>query len=159
MIVSRSRFGQVAVGLALAVGAAACGSGGVGAGGAAPTVASEHWDAPAYVAALADAEAAADQARHQPREPVGPAGPKPSVPPADAFGDDPTLDELWSQCEQGNGRSCDQLFQDAPRGSKYEAFGLSCGGRPDILHCNELDAPPAPPPAPTTTTIAVVTSD
>lgn len=55
------------------------------------------------------------------------------------FGDDPTLDALWIACEEGSGESCDQLFAAAPVGSEYEEFGVSCGGRPELLHCGELD--------------------
>ena len=55
------------------------------------------------------------------------------------FGDDPTLDALWTACEQGSGQSCDQLFAAAPVGSDYEEFGVSCGHRPELLHCGELD--------------------
>ena len=58
------------------------------------------------------------------------------------FGDDPTLDALWTACEQGSGQSCDQLFAAAPVGSDYEEFGVSCGQRPELLHCGELDVPP-----------------
>ncbi len=54
-------------------------------------------------------------------------------------GDDPALDRLWQACEDGSGAACDELFDRSPVGSDYEAFGLSCGGRPDVLHCAELD--------------------
>ncbi|MEM9651378.1 MAG: hypothetical protein AAGA65_04730 [Actinomycetota bacterium] len=56
------------------------------------------------------------------------------------FGDDPTLDALWAACEEGSGRSCDQLFAAAPLDSEYEEFGVTCGRRPELLHCGELDA-------------------
>lgn len=55
------------------------------------------------------------------------------------FGDDPTLDALWTSCEEGSGESCDQLFAAAPVGSEYEEFGVSCGHRPELLHCDALD--------------------
>ena len=58
-----------------------------------------------------------------------------------SFGDDPTLDALWTACEDGSGRSCDQLFAAAPVGSDYEEFGVSCGNRPELLHCGDLDLP------------------
>lgn len=58
------------------------------------------------------------------------------------FGDDLALDALWRSCEEGSGAACDQLFRDAPVGTAYEAFGLSCGDRPDVLHCAELDIDP-----------------
>ena len=47
----------------------------------------------------------------------------------DTFGDDPVLDALWTECEDGNNRSCDVLYRDSPFGSDYEAFGESCAGR------------------------------
>jgi hypothetical protein len=59
----------------------------------------------------------------------------------DTFGDDPVLDELWTACEAGSGAACDELFARAPIGSGYEGFGVSCGDRPDVLHCAELDRP------------------
>lgn len=55
------------------------------------------------------------------------------------FGDDSALDELWSACEEGSGSACDDLFEQSPLGSAYEEFGVSCGDRPDVLHCSELD--------------------
>ncbi|MEM7276003.1 MAG: hypothetical protein AAF547_23210 [Actinomycetota bacterium] len=58
------------------------------------------------------------------------------------FGDDPTLDGLWTSCEAGSGAACDELFETAPVGTEYEEFGVSCGGRPEVLHCGELDVDP-----------------
>lgn len=57
------------------------------------------------------------------------------------LGDDPHLDRLWLACEEGSGEACDQLFDQAPVNSVYETFGLTCGDRPDILDCRELDRP------------------
>ena len=59
----------------------------------------------------------------------------------DRLGDDPRLDELWLDCEAGSGHACDLLFEEAPVTSTYEAFGLTCGDRPEVLHCAELDRP------------------
>jgi len=59
----------------------------------------------------------------------------------DTLGDDPVLDELWIGCEAGSGAACDELFAQAPIGSGYEDFGVSCGDRLDVLHCAELDRP------------------
>lgn len=56
-------------------------------------------------------------------------------------GDDPTLDQLWDACEAGSGAACDELFEASPSGSDYEEFGVSCGDRPDVLNCEELDLP------------------
>ncbi len=56
------------------------------------------------------------------------------------LGDDLALDGLWAACEAGSGEACDRLFEIGPVGSDYEAFGLTCGDRPDVLDCRELDA-------------------
>lgn len=53
------------------------------------------------------------------------------------YGDDPRLDFLWDRCEAGDGRACDRLWLDAPIGSVYETFGVTCGERPGILDCGE----------------------
>ncbi|MGH1491610.1 MAG: hypothetical protein ACRBK7_19815 [Acidimicrobiales bacterium] len=59
-----------------------------------------------------------------------------------AFGDDPALDRLWTECEEGLGAACDELFDRSELGSVYEDFGVSCGDRPEVLYCSELDAEP-----------------
>lgn len=66
----------------------------------------------------------------------------------DTLGDDPELDRLWVACEEGSGAACDELFERSPIGSAYEAFGVGCGDRPDLLHCAELDQPTALPAGP-----------
>jgi hypothetical protein len=50
---------------------------------------------------------------------------------ADTYGDDPELDELWDECDGGDGDACDLLFLRSPFGSEYEEFGRTCGGRED----------------------------
>lgn len=45
------------------------------------------------------------------------------------FGDDATLDALWTACEGGDMQSCDDLYMQSPFGSDYEAFGDTCGNR------------------------------
>jgi hypothetical protein len=47
------------------------------------------------------------------------------------FGDDPTLDGLWTKCDAGDGGACDDLYSESPSGSDYENFGLTCGNRTD----------------------------
>ena len=54
------------------------------------------------------------------------------------YGDDAALDLLWDECADGSGEACDTLWSNAPLGSEYEEFGVSCGARPDILNCAEL---------------------
>ncbi len=53
------------------------------------------------------------------------------------FGDDPVFDRLWERCEAGDGVACDQLWEEAPVGSEYERFGVTCGDRDQLLDCSE----------------------
>ncbi len=81
---------------------------------------------------------------------VAPATRAPAADQPRGLGDDPALDDLWHRCQEGSGAACDQLFQQAPVGSDYESFGVSCGNRPDVLHCTaEMDEPPTTAPPPT----------
>ena len=59
-----------------------------------------------------------------------------------AYGDDPELDQLWDACAEGSGKACDDLYFAAPTDSEYEAFGYTCGDRPNIIICTELDEEP-----------------
>lgn len=54
----------------------------------------------------------------------------PSEDPAEpfAYGDDPALDALYDQCGAGDLAACDQLWNESPVGSDYEAFAFTCGG-------------------------------
>jgi hypothetical protein len=61
----------------------------------------------------------------------------PFVGPA-AYGDDPELDRLWDRCEAGEGVACDDLWNQAPIGSEYERFGVTCGEREEVLNCSDL---------------------
>lgn len=53
------------------------------------------------------------------------------------YGDDVGLDQLWDECEAGDGTKCDLLFESAPVDSEYESFGVTCGDRPGIFDCSE----------------------
>lgn len=66
---------------------------------------------------------------------------------SDAFryGDDPDLDRLWDACAAGSGKACDDLYLAAPLDSEYEEFGYTCGDRPNVIICTEIDDPPAVP--------------
>lgn len=68
---------------------------------------------------------------------VASTGPGEAVP--DDLGDDPVLDGLWQDCDAGSGEACDELFRQAPVGSAYEEFGYTCGGRPEVVVCTDLD--------------------
>lgn len=61
-----------------------------------------------------------------------PLGPGTSSEP---LGDDAAQDELASACEDGDLRSCDDLYQRGAVGSTYAAYAFSCGAR--------LEPPPA----------------
>ena len=73
----------------------------------------------------------------------------------DTLGDDEALDALWVECEEGIGASCDELFSKSPLGSDYEDYGLSCGRRPEVLYCSELDAEDGLQPVPEIAAVAV----
>lgn len=59
-----------------------------------------------------------------------------------AYGDDPQLDALWDACAAGEGKACDDLYHAAPVDSEYEEFGYTCGNRPQVILCTELDEEP-----------------
>ncbi len=44
------------------------------------------------------------------------------------YGDDAYRDELWDECELGNSRACDDLFEIAVEDSQYATHGDTCGG-------------------------------
>lgn len=84
------------------------------------------------------------------RDPVGGGVPLPDGP-----GDDPVLDERWRACEAGFGAACDELFAEAPVGSAYETFGVTCGDRTPEPRCADVYPAPGvtlPSPAQPTTT-------
>ncbi len=142
-------MGQIAIGLLLLTGCGSSSSDHQVSGDEARSEA-ELWGPPAYLVAMAQADSASQAASQERAKPVDPAAPTPAAHQPRVYGDDPALDDLWRQCEQGLGAACDQLFEQAPGGSDYEAFGLNCGNRPDILRCGpEMDAPPTPPAPPT----------
>jgi len=60
------------------------------------------------------------------------------IPQPKAYGDDPALDALWDQCQAGSGLACDQLFDQAPINSEYEAFAGTCGNRTQELRCADV---------------------
>jgi hypothetical protein len=52
-------------------------------------------------------------------------------------GEDPDFDRLWDQCQAGAGAACDRLFDEAPPGSEYEQFAITCGNRTSEVRCAE----------------------
>lgn len=47
------------------------------------------------------------------------------------YGDDRQLDALWDACTAGDPTSCDDLYAQAPPGSAYSRYGMTCGNRSD----------------------------
>jgi hypothetical protein len=66
------------------------------------------------------------------------------------LGDAPALDALYAQCRDGYGQACDALFDQAPVGSDYEAFALTCGNRTRELSCAGVYLSPGVTGPPTT---------
>jgi len=69
-------------------------------------------------------------------------------------GDDGALDALYQQCQAGYGAACDDLFTQAPVGSVYESFAVTCGNRTRELSCAAVYVSPGitnPPTTPSTT--------
>ena len=56
-------------------------------------------------------------------------GAAPSEP--NAFGDDATLDALYTACMAEDWQACDDLYLQSGIGTEYEAFGDTCGNRTD----------------------------
>jgi len=56
-------------------------------------------------------------------------GAAPSEP--NAFGDDPTLDALYTACTAEDWQACDDLYLQSGVGTEYEAYGDTCGNRTD----------------------------
>jgi hypothetical protein len=55
--------------------------------------------------------------------------------PGDTYGDNPTLDALWDDCEDGDDDACTDLYLQSEIGSEYEEFGATCGGRDEDFAC------------------------
>ncbi len=45
----------------------------------------------------------------------------------ETYGDDPELDALWDECEDGDLGACDRLYLTSPFDTEYEEFGRTCG--------------------------------
>ena len=50
---------------------------------------------------------------------------------SNAFGDDPTLDALYTACTAEDWQACDDLYMQSGVGTEYEAYGDTCGNRTD----------------------------
>jgi hypothetical protein len=67
----------------------------------------------------------------QPKAPVDPAG----------LGHDLTLNAYAARCYDGHMQACDDLYDDSAPMSRYEQYGMTCGGRVkpfDVDYCTEL---------------------
>ena len=81
-----------------------------------------------------DAPAGAGRARRPHRDPTDRrADPATACPPAtqepDGLGSDPTMDAFADACYAGDMQACDDLYDESPFGSAYEAYGDTCAGR------------------------------
>ncbi|MBA3606648.1 MAG: hypothetical protein H0W46_11895, partial [Acidimicrobiia bacterium] len=56
------------------------------------------------------------------------ATPEPTEDP-DGLGDDPTFNALAQDCYDGDMNACDELYNESPLGSDYEAYADTCAGR------------------------------
>jgi hypothetical protein len=54
---------------------------------------------------------------------------RPVTDPEDPPSGNTTYDELAQNCHDGSMVACDDLYWVAPRGSDYELYGITCGGR------------------------------
>jgi hypothetical protein len=75
--------------------------------------------------------AAATSVPMQTAAPVDPAG----------LGDDPDLDGYSTRCHDGDMQACDDLYDLSDPMSRYEQYGMTCGGRVkpfDISYCTDL---------------------
>lgn len=58
-----------------------------------------------------------------------------------SYGDDPELDALWDDCEDGDPTACDDLWEASEFGTEYYDFGFSCGGRvpeDEVQVCDQI---------------------
>lgn len=72
--------------------------------------------------------------------PSAPVQPGPPVSPA-GLGDDPVLDGYATRCHDGDMQACDDLYDQADPMSRYEEYGMTCGGRVksfDVNYCTDL---------------------
>jgi hypothetical protein len=60
---------------------------------------------------------------------------------AAGLGDDARLDDLAAGCHDGDMGACDDLFDQSDPMSRYEEYGMTCGGRVKSFHvdyCTDL---------------------
>lgn len=85
----------------------------------------------AFAAGQASASGAAGASVSQ-RPPVDPTG----------LGTDPVLNAEATRCHDGTMQACDDLFEQSDPMSRYEQYGMTCGGRVkpyDVDYCTDLD--------------------
>jgi hypothetical protein len=76
--------------------------------------------------------AAASTAAAHTSAPVAPAG----------LGSDPELDDYAARCYTGEMQACDDLYDMSDPMSRYEQYGMTCGGRVksfEVDYCTDLD--------------------
>jgi hypothetical protein len=87
--------------------------------------------APSAASESASASSAASESVTQ-RPPVDPTG----------LGTDPYFNAQASRCHDGKMGSCDDLYDESEPMSRYEQYGMTCGGRVkpfDVRYCTDLD--------------------
>lgn len=65
---------------------------------------------------------------------------RPAVDPT-GLGSDPELDAEARSCHDGAMQACDDLFDQSDPMSRYEQYGMTCGGRVkpfDVDYCTDL---------------------
>jgi hypothetical protein len=88
--------------------------------------------------AVALGRAAADRAASSASASVTPAPPV----AATGLGNDPDLNDYATRCHDGDMQACDDLYQESDPMSRYEQYGMTCGGRVkpfDVDNCTDLD--------------------
>lgn len=76
----------------------------------------------------------------QPAPSAAPVHTAPPVSPA-GLGDDPVLDGYATRCHDGDLQACDDLYDRSDPMSRYEEYGMTCGGRVkpfDVEYCTDL---------------------
>lgn len=92
----------------------------------------------AVVGAFALGQAAADRSSASASTAVTP---RPPV-AATGLGDDAQMNAQATQCHDGDMQACDDLFEQSEPMSRYEQYGMTCGGRVkpfDVDYCTDLN--------------------
>ncbi|MDQ1660062.1 MAG: hypothetical protein QOJ68_42 [Blastococcus sp.] len=92
----------------------------------------------AIAGVFAMGRAAADRATSSASASVTPSPPV----AATGLGDDADLNGYATRCHDGDMQACDDLYDQSDPMSRYEQYGMTCGGRVkpfDVEYCTDLD--------------------